>query len=104
MTEMTATENETVIAEVAIDVHRTVSSQDVLSYAVPAGMRHRLSIGQLVWVPLRRQTVLGLVLRLSSEAPSFPTKPISAVVEPAFWHGRPPRAFLLPPHHSFRLV
>jgi primosomal protein N' (replication factor Y) len=84
MTDAAAPDNTTLIADVAIDIHRAVSGQDVLSYAVPAGMRHRLSVGQLVWVPLRRQTVLGLVLRLSSEAPSFAVKAISSVVEPAF--------------------
>ncbi len=75
---------QTVIADVAVDVRHGASSQDVLSYAVPGALRQRLSSGQLVWVPLRRQTVLGLVLRLHRDLLPFTVKPIAALVEPTF--------------------
>lgn len=72
------------IADVAVDVRHAAFGQDVLSYAVPDALNQRLSTGQLVWVPLRRQTVLGLVLRLHHEAPPFAVRQMTAIVEPAF--------------------
>ena len=55
-----------------------------LSYAVPEDLRGRLRRGQLVWVPLRKQTVLGIVLDLDLAPDGAATRDLVAVVEPSF--------------------
>jgi primosomal protein N' (replication factor Y) len=55
-----------------------------LSYAVPDELRSRLRRGQLVWVPLRKQTVLGVVLDPDGPFDGSAVREIVAVVEPSF--------------------
>ena len=71
------------IADVAVDGPRQ-EGEGGLSYEVPERWRDRIAVGQLVWVPLRRKLVLGLVLRLHGEVPPFDLKPLHAPVEPAY--------------------
>ena len=75
--------NPAVVAEVAVEGAR-LAGGGTLSYAVPARLRARVGAGQLVWVPLRRQLALGLVMRLHGEAVPYALKPVHAPVEPAF--------------------
>ena len=72
------------VAEVAVDGARPSGDRDTLSYEVPERWRGRLGPGQLVWVPLRRRLVLGIVVRLHAETVPFALKPLHAPVEPAF--------------------
>ncbi|MDQ3780142.1 MAG: primosomal protein N' [Chloroflexota bacterium] len=71
------------LADVAVDGSRP-GSQGVLTYTIPDTGQGRISVGQMVWVPLRRKLALGLVLRLHDESPLAELKPIHAPVEPAF--------------------
>ncbi|HET7094692.1 MAG TPA: primosomal protein N', partial [Thermomicrobiales bacterium] len=41
-----------------------------------------LTPGQLVWVPLRKKLVPGVILRLHDEAPAFATRPLHAAADP----------------------
>ena len=43
------------VAEVAVDGAFPSAVQGVLSYALPVEWRGRIGVGQLVWVPLRKQ-------------------------------------------------
>jgi primosomal protein N' (replication factor Y) len=56
----------------------------VLSYALPVEWRGRIGVGQLVWVPLRKQVALGVVVRIHAERVGHRLKPMRAPVEPAF--------------------
>lgn len=71
------------LADIAVDGSRP-GSPGILTYRVPDAWQGRISVGQMVWVPLRRKLALGLVLRLHDEAPLAEIKPIHAPVEPAF--------------------
>jgi primosomal protein N' (replication factor Y) len=70
------------VAEIAVDGMRPESGDGLLSYAIPEQWRGTLTIGQLVWVPLRKQLALGIVVSLHTEAPAFPLKPLHTAVEP----------------------
>jgi len=76
--------SEPTVADIAVDRQVHASGSETLSYAVPRDLAERISVGQLVWVPLRRQIVLGLVVRLHAESVPFELKPIRAPVEPEF--------------------
>ncbi len=73
--------------EVAVDGARATSGRGQLSYAVPPAWAGRIERGQLVWVPLRKQLVLGVVLSVAGphDPPSpFALRPLHAPVEPGF--------------------
>ncbi|HEU0116201.1 MAG TPA: primosomal protein N', partial [Thermomicrobiales bacterium] len=70
-----------VYAEVAVDSGRPRAA-GVLTYAVPNDGGLDVEPGQLVWVPLRKKLVPGIVLRLHGEPPAFATKPVHAAAEP----------------------
>ena len=70
------------IAEIAVDGVRPDRGGGLLSYAIPREWRDDLTAGQLVWVPLRKQLVLGIVARLHDAPPDFELKPLHAPVEP----------------------
>lgn len=74
------------VAEIAVDGARLPRRAATLTYTVPPshGGDDRIAVGQLVWVPLRRQLVLGIVLRLHSEPVAYALKAIHAPVEPVF--------------------
>lgn len=55
-----------------------------LTYAVPATLQPGLARGQLVWAPLRRRLVLGVVVNLHPRSPGFETRELHALVEPEF--------------------
>ncbi len=65
-----------------------------LTYRIPPTLRDDLVIGQLVWVPIRRQLTLGLVTDIHQREPSgeFTIRDVYAPVEPTFrlseiqWH------------------
>jgi primosomal protein N' (replication factor Y) len=70
------------VAEIAVDGMRPEQGDGLLSYAVPPEWQGQLAVGQLVWVPLRKQLVFGIVLRLHSDRPGFPLKEMHTAVEP----------------------
>ncbi|MGI8478232.1 MAG: replication restart helicase PriA [Thermomicrobiales bacterium] len=55
-----------------------------LSYSVDEPLFARLRPGQLVWVPLRKQRVLGVVLDLDRGGSDFELRPLISTVEPSF--------------------
>ncbi len=57
-----------------------------LTYAIPPFLRGRLGVGQLIWAPLRRKLVLGVVTDTHDREPGFDfePRPIHAPVEPEF--------------------
>jgi primosomal protein N' (replication factor Y) len=74
-------ESTATIADIAIAGARA-SGDGLLSYAVPAHMRESLTVGQVVWVPLRGKPAVGIITRLHDEAPAFAVKPLHAPVDP----------------------
>jgi primosomal protein N' (replication factor Y) len=72
------------VAEVAVEGAFPSAIQGVLSYALPVEWRGRIGVGQLVWVPLRKQVALGVVVRIHGEPVGHRLKPVRAPVEPAF--------------------
>ncbi len=70
--------------EVAPDA-RLSDRRATLTYRVPSAIDH-VEVGQLIWVPLRRKLVLGVVVERHGRPPdaSFDVKPIHAPVEPSF--------------------
>ena len=69
-------------ATVAVDGGRQGAS--VLSYAAPERLSRKLRRGQLVWIPLRKQTVLGVVLDPDGPTEFEELRSIVATVEPNF--------------------
>ena len=41
-------------------------------------MRDSVTVGQVVWVPLRGKPALGVIVRLHDDAPAFAVKPLLA--------------------------
>ncbi|MEA2529471.1 MAG: hypothetical protein QOG89_1115 [Thermomicrobiales bacterium] len=80
----TADEIPASVADVAVDGSFPSAMQGVLSYALPSEWRGRIGVGQLVWVPLRKQVALGVVVRIHGERVPHRLKPLRAPVEPAF--------------------
>lgn len=70
-------------AEVAVDAW-FADRRTTLTYSVPAHLDRVLDVGQLIWVPLRRRLVLGVVTERHARAPHALARPIHALVEPAF--------------------
>jgi primosomal protein N' (replication factor Y) len=66
-------------AEVAVD-----GAREPLTYAVPSDREESVELGGAVWVPLRKRWVIGVVLRLHSDAPAFPTKSLHGPTAPPF--------------------
>ncbi len=61
----------------SIALHRRVPPQFAqVSYEIPKGME--LTIGQLVEVPFRKQLLPGIVVNMTTAAPKYKTRPITA--------------------------
>ncbi|HET8631774.1 MAG TPA: hypothetical protein VFL91_30485, partial [Thermomicrobiales bacterium] len=71
-------------AEVAAQGQFAADRRARLTYGVPPFLRGRVAVGQLVWAPLRRKLVLGVVTELHDTAPPFAARDIHAPVEPEF--------------------
>ncbi|HEY66407.1 MAG TPA: primosomal protein N' [Caldilineae bacterium] len=54
----------------------------VFTYAVPDALRAHLGPGHLVWVPFANRRLQGIVIRLTDQAPTVPTRPIEALARP----------------------
>lgn len=52
------------------------------TYACPKNLSSNLKKGQLVQIPLRQKTYNGIVLKIHSQKPRFPTKEIIAILSP----------------------
>jgi len=76
-------EQATRCAEVALDAPTTERRQ-LFSYLVPAHLAGQVQERQLVWAPLKDELRVGIVVRLTTELPPFPLRPLHAVVEPTF--------------------
>jgi primosomal protein N' len=74
-------ESTATIAEIAV-AGAWSSGDGLLSYAVPTHERGSVTVGQVVWVPLRGKPALGVITRLHDEAPAFAVKPLLAPVDP----------------------
>lgn len=71
--------------EVAVDGARAgAGAAGILTYAVPQQWRSRVNVGQLLWVPLRKHLVLGVVVAWADDNGRPGLKPIHAPVEPGF--------------------
>src|ERR687886_252068 len=70
--------------EVAAHAHLGGGRLATLTYAVPAYLRGRLGVGQLIWAPLRQKLVLGVVTAAHDEPPHFAAREVHAPVEPEF--------------------
>ncbi len=71
-------------ADVAIDAGSYAHGKSVYTYLVPPQIESRLGVGQLVWVPLRRNVGVGMVERLHRDPPTVPLKPLRSLVRPAY--------------------
>lgn len=73
-------------AEVAVSGASPVSgsgnTRGVLSYAIPDGWSTSLVPGQVVWVPLRKKVVPGVVVAMTGEDPGFATRELHSPVVP----------------------
>ncbi|MGC8873123.1 MAG: hypothetical protein ACP5SI_01575, partial [Chloroflexia bacterium] len=66
-------------ADVVVRQGRRVAGP--FSYAVPAEMRERVALGQLVWVPFRRSHLPAIVVGLSDKPPEFDTRPLEGILD-----------------------
>src|SRR4051794_4353171 len=83
MNELTVPRAQTgLIVEIAVESHD--SSPSGLSYSVPGPLQGQLRRGQLVWVPLRKQTALGVVLDADRTDDGYDLRSVIAMVEPTF--------------------
>ena len=55
-------------ADVAVDGAFAGGGRGILTYALPDGLADRIGVGQLVWVPIRKSTSLGLVVAIEERA------------------------------------
>jgi primosomal protein N' (replication factor Y) len=69
------------VAEVAVDGAFASSSRGLLSYEVPPALAERAVRGAMVWVPLRTQLTLGVIMEIRERADEAELRPIEAVVE-----------------------
>ncbi len=71
--------------EVAVDA-RLSDRRATLTYRVPEQYRHAIDVGQLVWVPLRKDLALGVVVEWTDppEHDFYRIRDLRAPVEPAF--------------------
>lgn len=79
----------TVAADRFVEVAPDAQFEDrraTLTYKIPDSLRGQLAVGQLIWVPLRRQLVLGIVSRTHDNEPQgdFSIRDVYAPVEPTF--------------------
>jgi primosomal protein N' (replication factor Y) len=58
------------LVEVALNAVGRDGATPVLTYRVPQRLSGRIGVGQLVWAPLRRRRVQGVVLRVAADDPS----------------------------------
>ncbi len=109
-------------ADVAVDGAQAGANHGVFTYLVGDDLPVVPEIGQLVWVPLRKRLVHGIVAAIHDEVPSFSVRPMKAVVEPpvilapdafevATWMARetasaifPCAALFLPPGRKHRAI
>ena len=56
----------------------------LLTYALPEPLQGRVDARQLVWVPLRDELKLAVVVRAHADRPTFPVRAVYAPVEPSF--------------------
>lgn len=68
-------------AEVAPAVPVPSSGRQVFTYQVPN--RENVSVGSSVRIPFGKRQLTGIVTRISSSVPPFPTKPLTALPAPA---------------------
>ena len=58
------------------------NTRGILSYGIPDGWPASLEPGQLVWVPLRKKVVPGVVVAISADDPGFGTRELHSPVVP----------------------
>lgn len=74
----------TTLIELAPDA-RLGGRRATLTYAVPAPLVERVTVGQVVWAPLRDKLVLGIVIAMHIEQhAASDVRPIHSLVEPEF--------------------
>jgi len=71
--------------EVAPDA-RLSDRRASLTYRVPSTIEGNIEVGQLIWIPLRKKLVLGVVVERHNRAPrtDFAMRDLHALVEPSF--------------------
>lgn len=69
--------------DAAVDA-RVGDRHRLLTYALPEHLAERITVRQLIWVPLRNELRLAIVLHLHSDPPEFTVRPVYAPVEPEF--------------------
>src|SRR5262245_49468642 len=69
------------IADVAVAGARS-GAEGLLSYETPAALRDALTVGQVVWVPLRGKPALGVIAELHDDRPPFALKAMLGAVVP----------------------
>lgn len=70
-------------ADVAVDGALAGTNLGIFTYVLDASLETVPDIGQLVWVPLRKQLVNGVIVALHDKKPDFTTRPVKALVDPA---------------------
>lgn len=69
--------------DVAVD-GQTFERERLLTYGLPGQFIGSVEEHQLVWVPLRKQLRLAIVVRIHGEKPDFAVREMHAPVEPSF--------------------
>ncbi|MDP3970756.1 MAG: hypothetical protein Q8P90_03575 [bacterium] len=62
-----------------VPVIRSIRGKDTFTYSGSDSNGYR--IGDVVWIPWRNKTILGVVWKITSSKPSFPTKEVISVTE-----------------------
>jgi primosomal protein N' (replication factor Y) len=71
------------MAEIALRANDQRGESLVLSYRVPKDLRGLIREGQLVWAPLRRRKVQGVVLSLGTAPPANELREVAGLGDPA---------------------
>jgi primosomal protein N' (replication factor Y) len=71
------------MAEIALRANDQRGESLVLSYRVPKDLRGLIREGQLVWAPLRRRKVQGVVLSLAAAPPTNELREVAGLGDPA---------------------
>lgn len=78
---MTAQPSDKINVPIYADIAFPTAVRQVFTYEIPDDLIEKVQPGVRVWVPLRKQFSIGMVVRISDDKPSFKTRPVRKVLD-----------------------